>query len=129
MNPSDRWCWRTCGSCYRCGDKGTRALCTSCSGRHDPQFRRDPYDIDDQCRCTEGILQIRVKSGRLIRRRFATNPFAGSVKVDQETKDERDWGTWIREKREQLDDPTFDPVTFADGSSTFDWMQKARTGV
>lgn len=128
INPSERWCWQTCMSCYRCGDKGRYAKCTSCSGRHDPQRKRDPYDIDDTCRCTEGVLQIRLQTGKLVRRRFAQDPFAGSVKVDTETEDERDWGSWIKEKREQLDNPHFDPVTFHNGQSTYDWMQAARYG-
>jgi hypothetical protein len=70
-----------------------------------------------------------VKSGRLIRRRFATNPFKGKVTTEKITQDESEWNSWIKEKREQLDDPSFDPVTFANGQSTYDWMQRARTGV
>jgi hypothetical protein len=91
-------------------------------------LRLDPYDIDDRCRCAEGVLQFRVKDGRLLKKNFMSNPFAGKVITDAETPDERDWNQYIKERREQLDDPNYDPVRFEDGESTYDWTQRQRAG-
>lgn len=128
MNPSDKACWKTCGSCYRCGDKGRYAKCHSCSGRHDPGLQRDPYDYDDMCRCAEGVLQYRANDGRLLKKRFLSSPFASNIVTDAETKDEQEWKQYIAESRERLDDETWDPVRFTDGTSTHDWARRARVG-
>jgi len=126
-NPSqDRPCYSACSSCLRCEDKGKYAACNRCSGRHDPNLIRDPHDIDDRCRCSEGILQYRLQNGRLIKKRFHSNPFVGQVVTDAETKDEQDWRQYVTEQREKFDDPTFDPVTLEDGSSTLDWTDRNR---
>lgn len=123
MNPSEKNCWKTCGSCWRCADKGKYpAKCGSCSGRNDPYERRS-HDPDDYCRCTEGILQIVTKDGRFIQRKFQSSPFATKVYTDAETEDERDWNAYLNEKREQLDDPNFDPLRFDDGSSVAEWTR------
>lgn len=129
-NPSSLPCFNLCTSCYRCQDKGKiqgmRSKCNSCSGRHDPELRRDSYDIDDQCRCTEGVLQYRTKWGLFIKRRFNSNPFKGRVTTDAISEDERDWNSYITEQRELTGNATWDPVQFTDGSSTTDWTQRNR---
>lgn len=125
-NPSSLPCWSLCASCFRCGNKGMHAKCQSCSGRHDPELRRDPYDIDDKCRCTEGVLQYRTRQGLMVKRRFLTNPFAGKVTTDAETQDERDWNQYVAEKREALNDETWDPIQFTHGGSTSQWLQDRR---
>jgi len=120
-NPSTLPCWSACASCFRCEDKGKYDACGRCSGRHDPEGRRDPYDHRDLCRCKEGILQYRVKDGRFIVKQFLSSPFKGQVVTDAVTNDEEDWKQYVTEQRERLDDPTFDPVTLDDGTSTLDW--------
>lgn len=125
-NPSSLSCWEMCPSCFRCANKGKYAACGRCSGRHDTEGIRDPYDIDDQCRCKEGILQLRTKQGVMIQRQFYSDPFGGSVVTDAETDDERQWNQFVTERREALNDPTFDPVRFDDGSSTLDWFKENR---
>lgn len=127
-NPSSLPCWRLCTSCFRCADKGKYAKCSSCSGRHDPELRRDPYYIDDACRCTEGVLTYRTKWGKWIVRRFLTNPFKGKVTTDAETQDERDWNSYITEQRQIRGDESWDPVQFTDGSSTTDWARDWKRG-
>lgn len=127
INPAERACFRICRACYRCGQKGSRAQCQTCSGRVDPALRRDPYDFDDRCRCTEGILQIRVR-GKLLRARYQQDPFQGKLVADVPTQDETDWNDYVKESREKLDDQHWDPVRFNDGSSTHDWMKAARVG-
>lgn len=125
-NPSTLPCWSTCASCFRCENKGTRPECEKCSGRHDPVGQRDPYDVDDKCRCKEGILQYRLKNGMMIKRKFESNPFAGRVMTDAETQDEIEWRQYVQEQREKMDDPTFDPVQFDDGTSTLDFIDQAK---
>lgn len=127
-NPSELPCWSSCLSCYRCEDKGKYEKCNRCSGRHDPDMRRDPYYIDDRCRCKEGVLQYRLKSGAMIMKRFLSSPFKAKVVTDAETQDEADWNQYVSEQREKYNDPTFDPVRFDDGSSTLDWTNKNRGG-
>jgi hypothetical protein len=129
MNPSDKSCWILCKSCYRCQDKGRYAKCWNCSGRHDPKERRDPYYVDDACRCKEGVLQFKLQTGEMVIRRFKSNPFEGKVITDAETEDERDWNSFVDEKRNQLGIENWDPVRFNDGTSTYDWMRKARGGL
>lgn len=125
-NPSTLSCFSACASCFRCEDKGKYAKCNRCSGRHDPDVKRDPYDVDDRCRCKEGILQYRLQNGQMIGRQFNSDPFAGQVVTDAESRDEKDWRQYVDEQREKLDDPTFDPVQFNDGSSTLDFIDRAR---
>lgn len=145
MNPSEKDCWITCMSCFRCQDKGKYDRCSSCSGRHDPTVaagvaqidgvrvylqnsRKDPYYIDDRCRCKEGVLQWRTQKGKFIVRRFATSPFEGKVQTDAESSDDRQWNQFVGEQREYLNDPGWDAITFNDGSSVTDWMSNARKG-
>ena len=127
-NPSRLPCFTLCTSCYRCQDKGKYDKCSSCSGRHDPDMKRDPYHRDDRCRCKEGILQYRTQTGRFIVRKFLSNPFKGKVKTDAETQDERDWNSYITEQRENRGDVSWDPVQFTDGSSTSDWLNNYKEG-
>lgn len=126
MNPSDRSCWQMCTACMRCAWKGSMAKCNTCSGRHDPLQRRDPTDIDDYCRCREGILQFRLQTGKMIQRRYKSDPYGGKVRTDAETKDEQEWNQYIKESREKLDDERWDPVRLTDGTSTHDWMKRQR---
>jgi hypothetical protein len=128
INPSDLSCFDLCQSCFRCENKGTFAKCQHCSGRHDPELRRDPYDIDDICRCSEGILQYRTQRGIMIQRRFLSNPYGGKVKTDAVSTDEDDWNSYINEKREALGNEDWDPVRFTDGTSTHNWMDAHRKG-
>lgn len=62
-------------------------------------------------------------------RQFQSSPYGGEVQTDAESQDERDWNSFISEKREQLDDPTYDPIQFEDGSSTTDWVNDQKKGV
>lgn len=128
MNPSERWCFRPCGACTRCARKGDFAKCSSCAGRHDPRGRWDPYDIDDKCRCTEGILQIRLQSGRMIQTKYKADPFAGKVVLEARNQDEEDWKSYLHDQREIYDDEDWDPVQFTDGTSTTNWMRDLRRG-
>lgn len=49
LNPTDKPCWTTCVSCFRCADKGRYgSRCNTCSGRSDPYNRRE-HDPDDYC--------------------------------------------------------------------------------
>lgn len=127
-NPSDLSCFKACTSCFRCEDKGKYAKCNRCSGRHDPEMERDPYDIDDKCRCTEGILQLRTKDGRFIKTKFPHDPFDGNVKTDAVSQDEQDWNDYLYEMRSKYDDPDWDPIQFEDGSSVSNWTEEKRQG-
>ena len=124
-NPAELDCFRMCGACKRCGDKGRYAKCQSCSGRVDPELRREPHDIDDQCRCKEGVFQFRLQNGRLIQKRYSQDPFQNTVKYEPYTEDERDWDSYVNSQRERFDDPNWDPVTIQ-GKSTTDWVRKRR---
>lgn len=128
MNPIDRFCFRLCRSCYRCADKGTRDQCGSCSGRNDPQEKHDPHDVDDYCRCAEGVMQYRTSKGNLLQIRFPRDPFKGEIKREGQTEDERDWESYLNEQRERFDDEHWDPVQFYDDSSASDWYQGYRRG-
>lgn len=116
MNPTDKPCWRTCVACYRCAEKGTKPECYRCSGRFDPKHIRDDHDFDDRCRCTEGILQIRIKTetgkpnGRLIQTKYPYDPFQGNVKSIPVSQDEQDWESYKKDMRERLDQPDWDPI-------------------
>jgi len=39
-----------------------------------------------------------------------SNPFKGEVKTDAVSQDENDWNSYLYERREQLNDPGFNPV-------------------
>jgi len=54
-------------------------------------------------------------------KQFLSSPFKGQVVTDAVTNDEEDWKQYVTEQRERLNDPTFDPVTLDDGTSTLDW--------
>lgn len=128
MNPSDKSCWRLCRVCSRCADKGKYAKCNSCSGRHDPYEKRDPYYIDDRCRCTEGIMQYLLKNGKLLQKRFPSNPFESRMRAEVESEEERDYNASIQEMRERTGIEDYDPVRFNDGTSTYDWTQRWKEG-
>lgn len=117
-NPTEKSCFRSCAACFRCEDKGRYAKCSSCSGRHDPDLIRDPYDIDDRCRCSEGILQIRTREGRFIQTKYPGNPYKGSVQFEKKTQDELDWEAYLYEMRSKFDDPDWDPITIEGESET-----------
>ena len=125
-DPIDLSCFKTCTSCARCANKGSLPACNSCSGRPDRELRKEPRDYMDRCRCTEGILQYRLKSGKLVIRKFESNPFVSKVITDAETADERDWREFVTEQRERFNDPNFDPITLQDGTSTMDWTDIRR---
>lgn len=126
-NPVKLDCWKTCPVCSRCENKGRYAKCGDCSGRFDPKRKWDPNDVDDRCRCREGILQVRLQTGKLLQRKYPNDPYKQRVQHDPITKDEEDWEAYVRENRERYDDPTWDPVTF-NGMSTTDWTHKQRRG-
>lgn len=135
-NASEMRCWKACPSCGRCENKGDQWRCpkaNTCSGRAGKSTRMaqpDPFDRDDRCRCAEGILQYRVQSGPkrglMVIRRFQSSPYGGTVKTDAVSKDEQDWMAYLDEQRERLDDETWDPIQFADGTSTTDRARRAR---
>lgn len=111
INPSARWCWNTCGACYRCGDKGRYSQCSGCSGRHDP-FNRVDVDPDDTCQCTLGILHWKTKDGRLLISKYKNDPFKAKIQSAPVTKDEQDYDAYLKDLREKLDSPRFDPISF-----------------
>lgn len=112
MNPIERSCWKTCPACLRCEDKGTKSQCAHCSGRRDPKLIKDPHDIDDKCRCTEGILQYRLQTGKLIKTNYPHDPFQGTVYSKETSQDERDWDAYLYKQRELLGDENWNPVQF-----------------
>lgn len=124
-DPFTKHCWKTCGSCGRCSNKGSRSECNNCSGRVDEYGQKVPH-VDDRCRCTEGILQLVNKDGKMYQIRLQNNPFKGKVTYDQKTEDERDYEAYLRSERERRNDPTWDPVMFDDGTSTQDWSNLQR---
>jgi len=109
-NPSTKDCWRFCSSCNRCGYKGKYAKCADCIGRYDPSGRIDPHP-DDFCQCTEGVLRWRTQEGRVIITRFRSDPFAGEVKYQKKSEDERDWDSYVADMREKMNDPNWNPIT------------------
>ena len=109
-NPADLPCFSACSACFRCEDKGRYAKCNSCSGRQDPKLRKDPHDIDDRCRCSEGILQVRMGNGKLMQRKYPHNPFEGQIQQETKTQDELEYEAYLNDMREQLDDPDYDPI-------------------
>lgn len=111
-DPQDLPCWRTCRSCNRCANKGVFVACQSCSGRRDPRLQRDCSDVDDFCKCAQGILRYRTKQGVLVEGPLPGNPFEGSMISEPNSEDERDWERYVDEQRERFDDPYFDPIHF-----------------
>jgi hypothetical protein len=67
-------------------------------------------------------LQIRVEGHRLIQVRYQGDPYKAKVHVEEETQDEKEWKAYVHEQRERRNDPTYDPVTYMDGTSTLDAM-------
>ncbi len=124
-DPLDRHCWRTCMSCRRCSNKGSRPECHSCSGRED-EFGQKVPNIDDKCRCTEGILQLVTKDNRFLQVKMLSNPFKGTIKRDAITEDERDYEEYLKSERERRNDKSWDPIQFEDGSSVTDWTNSRR---
>src|SRR5688572_13641673 len=114
-DPVTRPCWVGCSSCFRCEKKGTSACPypTQCSGRRDKQGVREPH-ADDFCDCKNGVMRWVTQEARVIVRRFESNPFKGKVHTDAKTEDERDWNSFVSEKREQLSDPNWDPIKIVD---------------
>lgn len=108
-NPSSKWCWETCSACFRCKNKGRFGQCGDCSGRHDP-FLRTEVDEHDYCSCTEGVLRWRAKNGMLIVKRYTKNPFESKILTEAKTEDERDWEAYLKDLREKLDNPNYDPL-------------------
>lgn len=134
QRPQEKSCFSLCLSCFRCEKKGTNACpaAYSCSGHieTDEGHDWDKYDRDDECRCKEGIMQVRLKSGNLVRRKFLSSPFESTVKTDAISQDESDWNAYLQEKREFLGDESFDPLQFEDGSgSVSDWVNNSRGGM
>ena len=123
--PQDKRCFVPCPSCFRCSDYRVKAECASCPGRLDTERRRYP-DPDDFCDCKNGVLRYRLRTGKLVMRRFESSPFEATVKTDAVSEYEADWNRFIQQKREELDDPGWDPIRFLDGMSTFDWNKLNR---
>ena len=90
----------------------------------DPKAEMDPNDVDDFCRCPEGILQYRIKKGPLVQGKLQSDPFEGSAQFQPEDPDDKDWQEYVQREREKRDDPSFDPLTFDGGvGSVSDWMR------
>lgn len=109
-DPSKLQCFKACMSCFRCEDKGKYDKCRSCSGRADPAAIKDPYHFDDRCRCKEGILQVRLKNGKLVQRPTPGNPFGGTVRHEKVTENEKEYIEWLKEERERRNDPAWNPT-------------------
>ena len=112
-NPTEKLCWTFCPSCNRCQDKGRYTKCGSCSGRYDPDGITDP-DPDDYCDCKNGNLRWKTQEGRLVLIRFKTNPFKGTVTYEKKSEDERDWDSYIKDMREKMGNPYWNPITIID---------------
>lgn len=109
-NPSERDCWSYCFSCGRCQDKGRYTKCNGCSGRYDPSGVIEPHS-EDFCDCRNGVLRWRTKEGRILMTRFKSNPYAGSVTYEKKSEDERDWESYLKDMREKMNDPDWNPIT------------------
>lgn len=115
-----RDCWKPCRSCWKCEDQGKFAKCATCPGRAD-YFRRMYPDPDSYCDCKNGVLRHRTKWGQLIVRKFMSSPYEGRVQTDAISEDEEEWNNYLNERREFLQNPTWDPVRFLDDTSTSGW--------
>lgn len=112
-NPAFKPCWETCQACFRCAAKGDYMSnyhgCSGCSGRFDLNGVTDPHE-DDQCRCTEGVLQFVKANGEMRQVKYKSNPFEGSVHTNTKTEDERDWEAYVKNLRERFQDETYSPL-------------------
>lgn len=115
-NPQDLPCWRGCTSCGRCANKGMYISCQWCSGRCDPELKKPTRDIDDKCKCSDGIFQYRMKNGYLLVTVLPQDPFKGSITPPPDDPDERDWRRWLQEQREYLQDSNWNPIQYDDGT-------------
>lgn len=130
QNPTEKDCFRLCVSCYRCADKGRYAACSTCSGRNDPQRKMAPEDYrDDRCDCANGILRWRTREGRLIIAKIPGDPYAGKVRGETQTADERDYNAYLRNMRERTGNEHWDPVRFEGGASTNEWFDRYKRGL
>jgi hypothetical protein len=111
VNPTDRWCWVFCPSCNRCQDKGRYTKCNGCSGRYDPELIIKA-DSEDFCDCKNGTLRWKTQQGKLVMTKFKSNPFKSQVKYEKKSDDERDWDSYVKDMREKLNDPNWDPITY-----------------
>lgn len=111
INPTEKSCWNFCFSCNRCQDKGRYSKCQGCSGRYDPKLTI-PSDDDDFCDCRNGNLRWRTRQGRLIVTKFKSNPFKGEVKYEKKSEDERDWDSYVKDMREKMNEPNWNPISF-----------------
>lgn len=109
-NPTERDCWSYCFSCSRCQDKGRYTKCNKCSGRYDPTGIIEPNQ-DDYCDCRNGVLRWRTKEGRILMTRFRSNPYGGTVQIEQKSEDERDWDSYVNDMREKMNDPNWNPIS------------------
>jgi len=110
QNPSTKECWQYCFSCGRCENKGRYDKCKSCSGRYDPRGIIDAHP-EDYCDPRNGVLRWKTGTGRIVITRFKSNPYAGSVQIEQKTQDERDWDSYVKDTREKMNDPKWNPIT------------------
>lgn len=126
-NPAEKHCWKLCPACFKCANKNDAySECRRCSGRNDPLGRIEPRP-EVFCDCANGVLRHQTQTGRIIIRTFKSNPFkTAGIQVDTETEDERDWNEYLRQAREILDDPYWDPIRFNDGTSTDSWTKEQR---
>lgn len=130
INPIEKSCFRVCSSCYRCADKGVHAKCTHCTGRNDPTHKLNSDDYhDDICRCSEGILQWRTQTGRLIIAKIPGDPFKGNVIREKETVDERDYQAHVRKQREITNNPNWSPIQYEQSRQSADnWYDQYLAG-
>jgi len=110
QNPSTKECWKYCYSCGRCENKGRYSKCITCSGRYDPNGTVDAHQ-DDYCDCRNGILRWKTRDGKVVITRFKSNPYAGSVMYEKKSQDERDWDSYLKDMREKMNDPNWNPIT------------------
>lgn len=110
QNPTEKQCWSYCFSCGRCEDKGRFTKCKGCSGRYDPQGRIEPHP-EDFCDCRNGTLRWKTQTGKVIITKFRSNPYAGSVTYEKKSEDERDWESYLKDMREKMNDPDWNPMT------------------
>lgn len=124
-NPATRPCFELCGSCMRCDARFARTgtPCHSCSGRPDGEGVKDPHP-DDFCQCKEGTLRWVTKRGQLIIRKFGSDPFATNVQTDTQSEDERAWNQFIAEKREEMNDPHWNPITTHISDAKLKYLEK-----
>jgi hypothetical protein len=43
--------------------------------------------------------------------RFKTNPFKGNVRYEKKSEDERDWDSYLKDMRNKMGDPNWNPVS------------------